>query len=446
MNDETLAATPLAIERPTVTSGLALKSRQGPRCVPIFFADTRLGEDGDWFVEGSPLLVLGFRDGVLYSDPHSGLEVNGYATAPGTPLKVGDVVRLGSEGEWEVVPFTLPARLRCFSSPHIHQCWPIGAQARQTIGRRGKRRNDIELDHPTVSRAQASLECGPDGAALVAEAVCHVNGRRLESGERHTLVDSDLVRFGELVFRYHLEPVAGHAGLMLHCLGGFQASLGGNRLSSRDWQGSATRFLLAYLAEAWPGAVSVDKILGDFWPEVDDKRARGLLRTLLSRLRKVVEPGEGSAVIVRTATTVGISPDIALWHDVGKLREALKAGEPRSALELYRGPYLVDCYMEWANEIRTDLEATVIEAAMGQARSAADPAERRYFAGKALGLDGSHEEAAELAMRACREMGRPEEAVAIYEELRTRLQADLETEPGEAVECELRLSAPMWRP
>ena len=40
-----------------------------------------------------------------------------------------------------------------------------------------------------------------------------------------------------------------------------------------------------------------------------------------------------------------------------------QAGELERAFELYRGPYLQDCYMDWAMEARRDLERRLIEPA-----------------------------------------------------------------------------------
>lgn len=84
--------------------------------------------------------------------------------------------------------------------------WSLGYQAYR-VGRRGSaRHNDIELNHPTISRVQASLIPG-DGGEFLLEAESGtspilVNSQPVAVQQRVRLSPGDVVQLGELTFRY----------------------------------------------------------------------------------------------------------------------------------------------------------------------------------------------------------------------------------------------------
>jgi DNA-binding SARP family transcriptional activator/predicted Zn-dependent protease/TolB-like protein len=101
--------------------------------------------------------------------------------------------------------------------------------------------------------------------------------------------------------------------------------------------GSKRLALFAYLVLARPrGFHSRDTLLALFWPESDESSARNALNNMLYHLRRAI--GEG-AISTRGDGEVGVSTE-ALWCDVWVFEEALEAGRPEDALELYRGPLL----------------------------------------------------------------------------------------------------------
>ncbi|HEX8245139.1 MAG TPA: hypothetical protein VF541_16630, partial [Longimicrobium sp.] len=82
--------------------------------------------------------------------------------------------------------------------------------------------------------------------------------------------------------------------------------------------------LLAYLALAHPrGLHRRDTLLGMFWPELPEQRARNALRQALHQLRAVC--GEG-VVVTRGMHEVGIDP-ARVWCDAHDLEAAAARGD-----------------------------------------------------------------------------------------------------------------------
>lgn len=125
--------------------------------------------------------------------------------------------------------------------------------------------------------------------------------------------------------------------------------------------------LLAYLAVARPrGFHQRDRLVGLFWPELDQERARAALRKLLSRLRQVA--GE-RVVATRGAEAVALAPD-ECWCDAVAFDEAVAQGRLGDALELYHGELLpgfyvpeADAFERWLEDERARLaDAAVVVA------------------------------------------------------------------------------------
>jgi len=95
--------------------------------------------------------------------------------------------------------------------------------------------------------------------------------------------------------------------------------------------------LLAYLAVATPrGAHQRDTLIALFWPEQDSEHARNALSQSLHFLRRWL----GADVITaRGADELAVNREL-LWCDAVAFEDALDAGRPTEALELYRGELL----------------------------------------------------------------------------------------------------------
>ena len=105
--------------------------------------------------------------------------------------------------------------------------------------------------------------------------------------------------------------------------------------------------LLCYLAVARPrGFHRRDTLVGLFWPEVDQRRARAALRQALHFVRQSLGP---DIVLSRGPEEVGL--DFAsLACDAIRFEEALERGDVETAAGLYGGPLLHGLYVSDAPE------------------------------------------------------------------------------------------------
>jgi hypothetical protein len=122
-------------------------------------------------------------------------------------LRPGQCLQLANRSLWVVdVQNPFLGTLECHSGEYQGKVWSLGFQPYR-LGRSGSARaNEIELNHPTVSRAQATLCPTPEGLVQITadtptSPVC-VNEHRLAVGESATVRNGDLVQLGELQFRF----------------------------------------------------------------------------------------------------------------------------------------------------------------------------------------------------------------------------------------------------
>lgn len=136
--------------------------------------------------------------------------------------------------------------------------------------------------------------------------------------------------------------------------------------------------LLVYLAVATAEAyVRRDSLLGMFWPEHDERRARGAMRQALYTLRQDLGP---DVIATRGEDELRASPG-ALVCDVHSFDTALRAGELERAVHLYGGPFLAGFYLKGYREFEqwAEAERDRLASAYGKALEALveQAAERR---------------------------------------------------------------------
>lgn len=236
--------------------------------------------------------------------------------------------------------------------------------------------------------------------------------------------------------------------LRVFSMGPLEVSLGEERLDDRLWKTQKTKYLFARLAQSAPRPVSVERVLEEFWPDADVDSARKNLNTATSLIRKNLKPpGSNIDPVLRINDTMVLNPDLPLWHDVRELEQAatlgrrqLEAGNTEAAMaslsrvaQLYRGPYLEGCYLDWATQRQLTLENSVIDALQRLALHRRD--QHRYrealeYALRLLLLQPDHEGAHEAAMTCYLGLEQHEKAVAHYESQRARLERELGVEPG----------------
>lgn len=195
--------------------------------------------------------------------------------------------------------------------------------------------------------------------------------------------------------------------------------------------------LLTYLAVAHPGSYCRrDHLLGLFWAESDESRARNSLSQALHQLRRSL--GE-AAVLSRGTDEVGLNPD-SFRSDVTAFRSAVANGDLAEAVDLYRGSFLkgfgevVDApeWERWLDGERGRLRTAAIETFRTLARS-------RESAGDVAGAIPLWERLAELApfdaevvlerMRLLAERGDRAGAIDQGLAFQERLREDYEAEP-----------------
>ncbi|MBX3166382.1 MAG: response regulator [Candidatus Eremiobacteraeota bacterium] len=212
------------------------------------------------------------------------------------------------------------------------------------------------------------------------------------------------------------------------------------------------RQLLTYLA--WErGRVVSDDILAEiFWPQ-EGSRGRKNVYSVRSILRKALQPPgltREIAYVCRQPQGLAMDRDLPWWHDVEELRSCLRSWESadrqgdstsalaalRRAAELYRGPFLENCYLDWAVEARQQLDAQMTRALyrlaelLFQKKTEVGLAEALELGQRILELDACCQEAYALMMRVHLELHSPIEAIKLYERAHKALARELQVEPS----------------
>lgn len=211
--------------------------------------------------------------------------------------------------------------------------------------------------------------------------------------------------------------------------------------------------LLTYLAVSRRGDMCRrDRLLGVFWPESDEGRARNALSQAIFHLRKSL--GE-ETVVGRGAEELGTDPGL-LWCDVRAFDDAVAAGDLAGAVELYRGPLLEGIgavsdapeWEHWLDAERTRLERMHAEAVRTLARGREEvgdfPGAIALWKRLAEILPYDTEVALRL-MQAHAESGARAEALLHARAFQARLRDDLDADPDPEVEARaerLRSTAP----
>ncbi|MFW3169737.1 BTAD domain-containing putative transcriptional regulator [Geodermatophilus sp. CPCC 206100] len=197
--------------------------------------------------------------------------------------------------------------------------------------------------------------------------------------------------------------------------------------------------------------VSVDALTEAMWGEVSPARSSSTLDSHVWRLRKALEPdrrpGAPSAVLVREPGGYRLVADPATIDSrrfaqvADEARALLAAGRPREAgraaeraLALWRGrPYPTVADEPWATaavarleELRDQVRELLVEALL----AAGAPDQALLEVGAAVAETPLRERLWSLRMLAQHRLGRPEEALRTYQQVRAVLRDELGLEPG----------------
>jgi len=244
------------------------------------------------------------------------------------------------------------------------------------------------------------------------------------------------------------------ARLTLHLLGTPQVRLDG--APSIDFPTDKARALLFYLAMHAGDLLRRDTLVGLFWPDQPQKKARHNLRQTLFHLRRVVgdpEDGQGFLRVTREAVCFDAASDYFL--DVGAFKERLTLCQGHAhrrlltcrpcmrqleeAVALYRGEllsgfYLRDCaaFEEWALLEQEWLHRQVVKALALLSRYyelRGDYRQVEHYAGRQVQLEPWNEEAHQRLMLLLAASGERGAALAQYEKCRQTLADTLGVAP-----------------
>ena len=245
-------------------------------------------------------------------------------------------------------------------------------------------------------------------------------------------------------------PASTPAWLRIFFLGKFEVFRGEERIPENLWKTQKAKHLLGFLALR--RQIPEDVVLDHFWPSGDLSKSKRSLAVALTYVRTALRPEGGQAMpelIHRSHGVLSLEAHDG-WHDVDEFESVYRqarahdgAGEGDRAIaayshlvEIYRGPFMDGCYLDWALVERSRLEQMAVDVMTRLAQLyqlQGRPRESAECAEKALQLVPESQDLHLLLMRAHMAAGRPEQAVRQYEICRKILETDLGIEPSLAL-------------
>lgn len=235
--------------------------------------------------------------------------------------------------------------------------------------------------------------------------------------------------------------------LRVYTLGALEIYRGEERISDSVFRSWKQRYLFARLLLSGERAVASDRLVDEFWPD-DAEKGRNSLNVGISHLRKLLRPPNWPKeleYVLRDSGGVRLNPELPIWEDCSELvRLATPDAEPTDpnitqwerAVDLYRGPYLDSCYMEWAVHRRSEVEALVqrtLRRLLDVLFEKNRYAEMLEYGNRLVLLDGWSQDGHLAVMRANTALGRPEAAIRQFETCKKILMRELQAEPSIAM-------------
>ena len=242
--------------------------------------------------------------------------------------------------------------------------------------------------------------------------------------------------------------------LTVSLLGPFQATLDGRPLD--NFRTSKVQALLIYLLlhalEHADQGVGREHAMTLLWPEMPRKSAQVNLRQTLYHLRQAIPDvddnnGEPVPFILSDRQTLRINPAARYELDVAAFVSLVNEGDREqlaAAVDLYRGDFLADFYLEdssefetWAARWRSRLQRQMLEALdqlMAGELARRQPREAAVYARRALAIDELRESAHRGLIQALGQMDKQADAIRQYERCRSLLQEQLGVAPSDETE------------
>ncbi len=191
--------------------------------------------------------------------------------------------------------------------------------------------------------------------------------------------------------------------------------------------------------------VGEENLVELFWPG-DESKARASLRTNLSYLRKLLCPDGKLDPFLRQAGGLVLSDEISIWFDFREFDQLVSNGKRatanspdrtgdcfRSAVRLYRGPFLENIYEDWALQVR-DQASLAYEHCLNYLAttglSEGNWAQAFEYATRGLRRDPLSQSFCEMTMQAQIGLQRYHDALKTFEQCESAIRLELELEPS----------------
>ena len=242
--------------------------------------------------------------------------------------------------------------------------------------------------------------------------------------------------------------------ISLAMMGPFQIKVDGR--TDVDFRTRKVQALLIYLAVE-PAAHNRDLLLNLLWPGLPEKSARSNLRQILYYLRQILPEAEQTTTpfILANRQDIQLNPEAPLTIDTRQLESLVERvnihthmdiylcrkchQHLQAAVDLYRGNFLSDFYLddsnefeEWALARREYFRRRVLDALETLTTVAirgSDYAAAQTLAERQLEIDNLRENAYRQLMEALARNGQREQALAIYNTCRRVLAEELGMAP-----------------
>jgi class 3 adenylate cyclase len=209
--------------------------------------------------------------------------------------------------------------------------------------------------------------------------------------------------------------------------------------------GRPAQLLFAYLVLNRFRDVPRAEIVGALWPNGSGERA---LTTYLSKIRRALGGCLEGRSEIRLVLPASVWVDVeAAEEKVIQAEGALAAGDwakaygaAHVAMYIAERDFFPGCQLPWAVDARRRMQDILVRALECEAASALDVGEielpeAEKNARRAVELAPFRESAHRVLMEVLAARGNEAEALRVYEQLRGRLQSELGTVPGRAVEA-----------
>ena len=302
----------------------------------------------------------------------------------------------------------------------------------QSLGRLAENQFLMVLAEANADRAAAlasNLLLQTGGRACILEPP----GPGLASAEVHQLFQEKLSASSGTPLSVSVEQPK----VRVHSFGPFEVWLGNEQVPAGRFKSQKVRMLLAYLLGSRDLRCNEEVLMDEFWPQGGDS-ARKSLRGALSTLRTILRP-EGCALdpLERHAGFVIMPREFPLWSDVVEFRkvasDTLEEGDLKRALGLYRGPYVEGGFEDWVLRRRDQFHEDYLQfacrlAAMAFARGDFEESAR---AAELVGEEGwERQELVAVLFRSWLRLGRPEQVIRRFREVKASLASDFGVEPS----------------